>query len=724
VSRIADASGEIPRPVVEPDDPATLRRMLRADVTPRSLRRSDDTDHRARRLLARRPAPGGLGYQPGLDGLRALSVLAVICYHAGFGWMKGGWVGVEVFFVVSGFLITSLLIGERERTGRIDLGQFWLRRARRLLPALLVMLAVVAAVALVVGSASGRGDMRRDLPWALAYLGNWGQIVGGVPYYATDPPLLRHLWSLAIEEQFYLVWPLAFVALTALRLRAATIAKLLAGAAVVVMVTTAWLSTGGPGPLSILGGVDRVNFLYLSTLTRCSGILLGAAAAFVWRPWRTPPSARRDAATGAPDAPDPGPLLDGAGASALAGLAIIACVAALTELYVYQWVLPLTSVLALACVLVVVHPAARGMRGALSWRPLVAVGQRSYGLYLWHWPIFVLVGATHGSGGRFVLGLALAAVATELSYRYVEMPVRRGALGRWWRRAGPARGRVLLIAGCVVVLLAGCYAGVRPYDRAAGGADAAFRAPTPSTTPVASPAGAAAPAAPPASTAPAVTHLAIVGDSQAHALAVNQPDGLAATFAVTDGSVDGCSVFDQGRVRSQRASFTNYFEICKGWQHKWAAAVAKGHASIALVVLGAWDVFDLQTGAGSVLAFGTPAWDDYVRRHLQQGIDALAGAGAHVALLEVPCMRPISAKGAAVPPLPERGNDQRVAHVNALWRSVAAANPSTTTFVAGPPWCSDAQMASDVGMRWDGVHVYKPGAKVVFDTIAPALLSI
>jgi hypothetical protein len=418
-------------------------------------------------------------------------------------------------------------------------------------------------------------------------------------------------------------------------------------------------------------------------------------------------------------------LLDGAGATALAGLAIIACVATLTELYVYQWVLPLTSLLALACVLVVVHPAAHGVRGALSWQPLVAIGQRSYGLYLWHWPIFVFLGATHGGGGRFVLGLALAAVATELSYRYVEMPVRRGALGRWWRRAGPARGRVLLIASCAVVLLAGCYASVHPYDRAAGGAAATFSAPAPTPTPTPAAPAAARPApAPPVNAAPVVTNLAIVGDSQAHALAVNQPDGLAATFNVTDGSVDGCSVYDQGRVRSQRTSFTNYFEICKGWQQKWAAAVAKDHASVALVVLGAWDVFDLQTGDGSVLRFGTPAWDDYVRRHLQQGIDALAGAGARVALLEVPCMRPISAKGAAVPPLPERGDDQRVAHVNALWRSVAAANPSTTTFVAGPPWCRDEQMATDVGMRWDGVHVYKPGAKAVFDTIAPALLAL
>jgi hypothetical protein len=356
---------------------------------------------------------------------------------------------------------------------------------------------------------------------------------------------------------------------------------------------------------------------------------------------------------------------------------------------------------------------------------------RSYGLYLWHWPIFVLVGATDGTVWRFAIGLALAAVATELSWRFVETPVRRGALARWWRRGGPVRGRALLAAATVVVLLVGGYAAVRPYDRAAGGADASFAAPpaaaAPATTAAARAAatpGSAAPAAAPAATVPAVTHLAIVGDSQAHALAINQPDGLSATFAVTDGSVDGCSVFDEGRVRSSRTSFKNYFEMCRGWPQKWADAVTAGHASVALVVLGAWDVFDLQTGDGTILPFGTAAWDAYVRQHLQQGIDALVAAGAHVALLEVPCMRPISVKGAAVPPLPERRNDQHVAHVNALWQEVAAANASTTTFVRGPAWCSDEQMATDVGMRWDGVHVYKPGAKAVYDTIAPELLAL
>ncbi len=218
-----DATGEHERPTrpMPPSDPRSLHRLVEADITPASARRAAAVEARARRSLTgeleRPPRHAGrrrrFGYQPGLDGLRALSVAAVFLYHAGFTWMRGGWVGVEVFFVVSGFLITSLLLDEHERSGRVALGEFWRRRARRLLPALAVMLATVATVTLALGSAQQRGELRRDLPWALGYLANWGQIVGGVPYYASDPPLLRHLWTLAIEEQFYVVWPLAFVLL-------------------------------------------------------------------------------------------------------------------------------------------------------------------------------------------------------------------------------------------------------------------------------------------------------------------------------------------------------------------------------------------------------------------------------------------------------------------------------------------------------------------------------
>ena len=205
---------------------------------------------------------------------------------------------------------------------------------------------------------------------------------------------------------------------------------------------------------------------------------------------------------------------------------------------------------------------------------------------------------------------------------------------------------------------------------------------------------------------------------------MNLPAGVEDTFDVENGAIDGCSVYDGGRVLSARTTFRNYFQICEGWQAQWADAVTRSDASVALVVLGAWDVFDRETADGTVLTFGTPAWDEDVRAHLQEGIDALVGAGAAVAILEVPCMRPISVRGAAVPPLPERADDSRVAHVNELFRAVAAANSATTTFVEGPDWCGDEALATDTGMRWDGVHVYKPGAKLIFDTIAPTLLGL
>jgi len=179
-----------------------------------------------------------MGYQWGLDGLRAVCLFAVMAYHAGFSWMHGGYVSPEVFFVLSGFLITTLLLEERERLAHVQLGQFWLRRARRLLPALAVMLVVASIISMVVGSGTQLHHLRTDLPWAVFHAGNWGQILGDVPYYADTAPMLRHLWSLGIEEQFYLLWPLAFVVLTRRGLAYSRCARLLAALAVGVMATT------------------------------------------------------------------------------------------------------------------------------------------------------------------------------------------------------------------------------------------------------------------------------------------------------------------------------------------------------------------------------------------------------------------------------------------------------------------------------------------------------
>ena len=711
---------------LRPSDPPALRRLSRLAA---------DTESRHRHPTGREPAARHrhttgpievqhlrprvdrrFGRQPGLDGLRGVSVIAVICYHAGFGWMRGGWIGVEIFFVVSGFLITTLLLEERAQQGRVSVPRFWMRRARRLLPALAVVLAVVAVWALIAGSDQQVTQLRRDYPWAVFYVGNWGQIVGGVPYYAADPPLLRHLWSLAIEEQFYLVWPLVFVTIASSRLRRVQCARLVGVLALVPVVLMFWLHAAGPGPI---GDFDRVNFLYLSTFTRAGGLLAGAAAAFVWRPWTSASAASASRRTGR--------LLDAVGVAAVSALVYIAIVAELTAGYVYEWLLPLVSVAALLTVMVVVHPAAVGIRGMFGWRPLAVVGERSYGLYLWHWPIFVFLGVRHGSPARFILALAITALCSELCYRYVEMPVRRGALGEWWRTAGPARVRVLAAAAVTVAVLAGLYAAVRPYDRARGG-DATFAPPAAARPATRAPRVAPRkPGVAPTTTAPVALprHVVLVGDSQAHSLAANVPAGLDATLSITDGSVVGCSVYDSGTVHSTREGFATSFTMCDGWQDEWAGAVREADADIALVVLGAWDVFDIETEDGELLTFGTPEWDAHFLSGLQDGIDAVTGAGAKVAVLEVPCMRPKDVEGAGVPALPERGDDTRVAHVNEVLRAVAAANARTTTFVEGPDeWCDDETVANDLTMRWDGVHVYQPGAALIYETIAPALVAL
>jgi hypothetical protein len=423
-------------------------------------------------------------------------------------------------------------------------------------------------------------------------------------------------------------------------------------------------------------------------------------------------------------------VLDYSGAVAIGMLLCVFGATSLTDGYVYQWLLPLVSVLSLVAVLVVVHPAAVGMRTAMSWRPLVAIGKRSYGLYLWSWPISVIVGARTGSVWRFVVAMVLAAAISEACYRYVEVPVRAGAITRWWNDRRSAVLATLAGSAAVLLALAVFYSGVDQFDpaRDTGGADVAAVAAAPLDTvaaapPTVDPSAQAAAATQPVSAA-LPRKVVIVGDSQAHSLAINLPEGVEGQFTFSDGSVEGCSVYDDGTVLSARDGFNRSFADCDGWADDWGAAAAEADADVAAVVIGAWDVFDIELD-GRVVAFASPEGDQLFRGSLQRGIDALKAAGSKVALVEVACMRPQDVEGAGVPALPERGDDARVAHLNELLRDVAAADPAYVTFVPGPAaWCGDESISSDLGYRWDGVHVYKPGAALIYETIAPALLAI
>lgn len=672
-----------------------------------------------------------MGYKPSLDGLRAVAVIAVIFYHAGFGWMHGGFFGVEVFFVVSGFLITTLLIEEREQDGRIHLGHFWVRRWRRLLPALFTMLIAVSMWAALWGSHEQHSQMRRDLPWAIFYMANWGQIKGDVPYFAESAPLLRHVWSLAVEEQWYVVWPLVFVLVAGyFAKRRRSPAPAIALTAGLVMLITA--------VAALVGDFDaKVNMLYLSTLTRCSGLLLGAAAAFVWRPWR-----RGRAAEGVPL-----PRLDLAGSAAIGVLGVAFMVGRVTDRITYLVTLPAVSIASVVLVMVAVHPRSAVWRRTLSWRPLVEIGKRSYGLYLWSWPISRICSADVGSVSRFALAMLISIPVNEVSYRFVEVPVRRGALGEWWRSTPKhLRSRNVLawtvVAAFVVLPLAQFYrTRAQTFDLAVDETadltvdlDAVLGS-EPTDAPDVLPANQPS-AAEPAGLDPVAVEstsstvakeskrprrIVIVGDSQAHSFYVNLPKGLGSRFKFSHGAQTGCSVYDTGVGVSGNGS-TRRFTTCKGWEGRWAAAARKNKAQIALVMIGAWDVLDVRLDK-SVVRFGSKEFDDRFVEGLRRGVQALTEVGARVVLLEIACMRPVEAKG--VPLIPERGDDGRVAHLNKLMRGVAGNDPDHVTFMAGPTeWCANDKISTRLGYRWDGVHLYKPGAKLLIQTIAKPLLDI
>ena len=667
--------------------------------------------------------PPSMGYVPALDGLRALAVIAVVFYHAKFSWMQGGFIGVEVFFVVSGFLITSLLLEEAEENHSVALKQFWYRRARRLLPALFVMLVAVSAWALLFSDYKV-GQLRHDFLSAVLYFSNWWQVFfSDVPYFAPkDPPLLRHLWSLAVEEQWYLLWPFAFIALLRWRRSRARAAQTLVGVAVAIMVLTALLYSGA--------NPDRVNFLYLSTLTRSTGLLLGAAGALLWRPWTMTGRAR------VAEIPERTLTAAAGGSSVL--LAVLAVSLTVDGAFLYRGGLVLVTLSSLVLVATAVHPNAIGVQRIFGSRPLVEVGKRSYGLYLWHWPIFLFAGA-RDSAGKFLFAMVITIAVTEASYRLIEEPIRGGVIGRWRAilndRDNENRRDILVtatsygIAAIVLTVSVGiALAATKPIDISMDqGPDVVFGDTT--TVPLEDPTQTTQPGVvAPSTTLPVLSDpikLVIVGDSQAKALAINQPSGIEKTFTVSNGSISGCGVYDLGTGISSGIDFKQNFDTCQGWEGKWTDAAKKNNAELALVVLGAWEVLDV-LHAGTNYAFFTPQADALFKAQVKKGIDALiAGGVGKVGLLEVPCMRPQNVAGAGIPAIPERGDDARTRHLNELLQQVATENADTTSFVKGPSeWCTSSIIANDLGYRWDGVHVYKPGAKLIMETITPTLLSL
>ena len=654
-----------------------------------------------------------MGYEPSLDGIRAFSVIAVMLYHANIAWLPGGFLGVEVFFVVSGFLITSLLIKERESTQHIDLKQFWIRRARRLLPAFFVMVCATA-VCVAFYATDSAPDFRRDVLPSLGYFSNWWQIFAvDTPYFAASSlPVLRHLWSLAVEEQWYLVWPLLFTFIFGAKwMRPKISGALLVACSGAVMVATALRF--------VQDDETRTNFLYLSTLTRSSGLLLGAAVAVLWRPWRkTSPSSWWRSS-----------VAEALAVTSIAVIGVLMATVHVADARLYQGGLAITTIASAVIIAVVMRPNGLFVKKFFSQELFVEIGRRSYGLYLWHWPIFVVTHA-RDSGNRLAVALALTVIINEFVYQYVEIPTRRGALGNWWRnrpQLSAMRRRLPVLIAAVVVASLGItgvkVVGIEARDLSIDTSTANVIFSVPTTVASAS----SLPAASTTTTtiAKLPRKLVIVGDSQAHSLAINKPSGIEKTFVITNGSIDGCGIYDRGvGVGGTNGNFRRNFANCVGFEKKWAKSATEARANVALVVIGAWEVLDLKIN-GFTFAFNTSPADTMFRTQMKRGIDALRSTGATVALLEVACMRPVDSKGGPVPALPQRGDDMRTRHLNDLLREIAAPEDDGVFFVSGPKeWCNDPKVSTSLSYRWDGVHAYKPGAKLIFETIATSILQL
>jgi peptidoglycan/LPS O-acetylase OafA/YrhL/lysophospholipase L1-like esterase len=390
-------------------------------------------------------------YRPGLDGLRALAVGAVVAYHLDLGWAQGGLLGVGVFFTLSGYLITDLLLGQHERTGSLQLADFWLRRARRLLPALFVMLAVVVAWVTLLDR-SLLPAVRGAVGASAVYMTNWWLIAQHSSYFAQfgPPSPLGHLWSLAVEEQFYLIWPwLLWIGLrwrrsrSGLHMSLAAASLLLAAASAVTM---GLLYQPGYDPTRVYDGTD----------TRAFALLIGAALAFVW-----PSRHLRDTVTSRVRW-----SLDGAGAGGLAVCAVLVWRTSEYSPFLYRGGMVLLSFATALMVAAAASPASSFGR-ILGWEPLRWLGVRSYGIYLWHFPIIVLTAPAGGGDTprRAVLQVAATIGCAALSWRYIEEPIRHGALSRWWTqiRGGSWRvgslgrqARIAVAASAPVLVLASC----------------------------------------------------------------------------------------------------------------------------------------------------------------------------------------------------------------------------------------------------------------------------
>jgi peptidoglycan/LPS O-acetylase OafA/YrhL len=620
----------------------------------------------------------GIPHFPALDGLRGLAVAGVLLFHAEMPWMKGGFLGVSTFFTLSGFLITSLLLSERNTSGTIDLRTFWIRRVRRLLPASLAALALIVLFGQLAGDAVQRRNLAGDVLAALAYVANWRFVLADQAYsdiFGEASPV-AHFWSLAIEEQFYLLMPvLAWFLLARRRVRRKTFATVLSGLA------------GASVALALVGGLST-DALYFNTFARAAELLIGAllAVAVFDRRITVPLAGQRRVQA----------VVGAAGAVALVvavALWVVTDQSGEVSTWLYRGGLAGYAVISALVILASVTPVGP-VRWLLAQAPLRLLGLISYGVYLYHWPIFLWLDEEHTQlSGVALLGVRLGvtlAIAVA-SYHLLETPIRRRAqpAARPLWLAGPVTAGVIALA--VIGVTVSAPAPEIDVDAATGELIAAGR----------SASGAVAPDV--ARPDPPFPRAAFFGDSTAIMTGVGFGRWASSTKqaeVVPGVATRGCGIGRGGERLDEQRKPAKVSDGCNRWAFDYRQAIENHQPNIAVVQTGPWEVVDRRLeGDSRWTSLGDPVYDRFLLGEMTEAVDVLSARGAIVVWLTSPPM------GNVTDPGPRTGarDPARTDRLNELIRELPRQRPGRVAVVELGGWIT-SNPNEDERLRPDGHH--------------------
>jgi peptidoglycan/LPS O-acetylase OafA/YrhL len=653
-----------------------------------------------------------ISYIPALDGIRGVAIIVIMGYHGGVFLTSGGFYSLDTFFALSGFLITTLLISEWQRTTTVRLLRFWARRARRLLPALLVMLLGVAFFAAFLVPAGTYPTLRADAFSSLFYYANWHFIANGSNYFnqtaLTSP--LTHTWSLAVEEQFYLVWPLIVLGL--FKIWKSTRVLL------VVCVLGALASAVEMGMLYSLSNVNR---LYYGTDTRAQSLLVGAALAAslaLWADHRrragtVPPGSGRirrplggDPAWAAQTARGQAAVL----AVGLAGVGISAVlwtVVSYNDAFAYRGGFFLAALATSAVLFSVVCSQRSVLARCLSVAPLRYVGRISYGMYLWHFPLFIYLDhARTGLTGYplFAVRVAATLVVATGSFYVIERPIRQGNMLRGWRTWAITPAAVF---GTTVALVAATSV-------------SAVAAKAPATPPPAS----ALVSGPP-------VRVLMLGDSTALTLDIGLNEYAVRDYGVEpfNGGILGCGVTDGAEYQEKGVDAPMAVQ-CRGapsrlqWPNLWRRDITKDRPNVVMILAGRWEVSN-RTYEGRWTNIENPTYAAFVERELTQAVQVAGAGGASVVLLTAPCYDTGEQPDGQGWPEDSR---TRLDIYNDIVRRVAASVPGTSLLNFNAMACPGGQyeefMDGQQVRLGDGIHFTFTGGNFFAPKIWPFVVRL